>query len=534
MKTKTKVVPTWDIPQVSLIISLVLFLMIGIFFRFENLDQKVYWVDEVATSRRISGYTETEVEQKIFDGQLISVDNLRKYQYPNAEKSAADTINTLIREDSQHPPLYFVTLRSWVTLLGNSITNIRILSAIISLLTFPCMYWLCQELFQSKWVSWAAVALTAISPVHIVYAQEARQYSLWIVMTLLSSASLLRAIRKKKKINWLIYAATAAVGFYTHLFFGLIVIGHGIYVITTERFKFNRVSFSYLSSTLIALIAFAPWLWVLFTAPPKSGTGWMDDKPGLFSMAVRFAGVISRTFVDLGISPNDSIVSMLLLSPIILIVLALISYSLYFVFQNSEEHVWLFIFTLITVTSSVVIASYLILDKQIATTRYLLPVSLGTQLSVSYLLATKVQATIFSGKIWQQRFWRIAIILISFLGILSCTIRNQSEVWWNQIPERTQNMPQISQTINQADQPILITDANRGSDRWLLYSLSHSLNPNVRLQLLLESDLPVKKYDTGEIFLFEASEKLRTKIEGLYGARAKLVVGPLWQLESSE
>ena len=195
-------------------------LFIGIFFRFANLDQKVYWVDEAATSRRISGYTETEVEKHIFDGRLIGIGNLQKYQYPSAEKSAADTIKTLILEDPQHPPFYFVLLTTWLKFFGNSVTAIRSFSAIISLLTFPCIYWLCQELFQSKWVSWTAVALTTISPVHVVYAQEARQYTLWMVMILLSSAILLRAIRQKTKINWLIYALTVALGLYTHLFFG--------------------------------------------------------------------------------------------------------------------------------------------------------------------------------------------------------------------------------------------------------------------------------------------------------------------------
>ena len=506
----------------------------GIFFRLANLDRQVYWIDEVATSRRISGYTETVVEKQIFDGRLIGIDRLQKYQYPSTEKSISDTIETLIQEDSQHPPLYFVALTIWVKFFGNSVAVIRSFSAIISLLTFPCLYWLCQELFQSKWVSWTAVALTAISPVHVVYAQEARQYSLWIVTILLSSAILLRAIRQKNKINWFIYAATVAIGLYTHLFFGLVAIGQGVYVIITERFKLNKVTLSYLSAILLTLLAFAPWLWVLFTTPPHAGTGWMDRKPDLLSMTARFFGVISRTFVDFGISPNDSLVSMLLLAPIILILLALIGYSFYFVFRHSEERVWLFIFLLIGVTSLVVILSYLILDKQIAATRYLLPVALGIQLSVSYLLATKIQVNHLTESIGKQRFWRIAIILLSFLGILSCTIRAQSEVWWNQIPRLTEHIPQISKTINQADRPLVISDANGGIPRWLLYSLGHRLAPKVKLQLLLEPDIPLMKYDSGDVFLFQSSEALRTKIETIYDVKAKSIVDSLWQIETSQ
>ena len=530
-----KLAKVWQLPQNSWRFLLIIILAIGIFFRFANLDQKVYWIDEAGTSRYISGYTEPEVNQDIFDGRLFDVGDLQKYQYPDEQKTAADVIENLAQNNPEHPPLYFLALRIWLKFFGNSVAAIRSFSAIISLLTFPCIYWLCQELFQSKWVSWTAVALTAISPVHIVYAQEARQYSLWIVMILISSAILLRAIRKKNKINRLLYGVTVSLGLYTHLFFALVAFGHGIYVILTERFKFNRVSLSYLSALLIPLFAFGPWLWILFTQPPTPGiVSWMDDTPSPLFMAIRLAGVISRTFVDLGISPNDSLFSMLLLAPVILILFVLIGYSLYFVFRHSSERVWLFIFTLVGVTSLTVIFCYLILDKQIATTRYLLPVSLGIQLSVAYLLATKLQATPLVEGIWKQRFWRIAIILVSFFGILSGTIRSQSEVWWNQVPQLSQHIPEIAEIVNQSDRAVVISDAIPGVPRFLLYGLSHQLTPEVKLQLFLKSDAPVIKYDSGDVFLFESSEELRTEIETLYDAKAKLIVGSLWQLESSQ
>ncbi len=47
---------------------IVMLLMVGIFFRFFNLDRKVYWHDETFTSLRISGYTviETNYNYKTF------------------------------------------------------------------------------------------------------------------------------------------------------------------------------------------------------------------------------------------------------------------------------------------------------------------------------------------------------------------------------------------------------------------------------------------------------------------------------------
>ena len=205
-------------------------LVLGIFFRFVNLDRQVYWGDEIFTSLRIAGHTVTEIEGDVGDGRPVSIETLHAYQYPAPHKSAADTVKGLASEEPQHVPLYFLVARLWVEQFGNSIAVTRSLSAFISLLTFPCLYWLCRELFESPTVKWVALALVAVSPVHVVYAQEARPYSLYIVVVLLSSAALLRAIRVDTIASWSVYACTVALGLYTQLLFGLVVIWHGVYV----------------------------------------------------------------------------------------------------------------------------------------------------------------------------------------------------------------------------------------------------------------------------------------------------------------
>ena len=60
--------------------------------------------------------------------------------------------------------------------------------------------------------------------------------------------------------------------------------------------------------------------------------------------------------------------------------------------------------------------------------RYLIPAYLGIQLSMAYLLATKL--TKFTNKI-EHKFWQIATVLLISLGIISCGISSQAETWWN-------------------------------------------------------------------------------------------------------
>ena len=186
-------------------------LVIGIFFRFYNLDQKVYWYDETMTSLRISGYTSTDLVEEVYNGEVISVENLlQTYQYPNNTKNLNDSIKALAAHP-EHSPLYYLMARFWLQTFGNSIFNIRLLSAFISLLVFPAIYWLCLELFNSQLISWAAVSLIAISPFHVLYAQEAREYSLWTASILVSCAAILWAIRRKKILPWITYGITVSL-----------------------------------------------------------------------------------------------------------------------------------------------------------------------------------------------------------------------------------------------------------------------------------------------------------------------------------
>lgn len=73
---------------------LIIILILGLIFRCVNLDQKVYWVDEVATRLRIYGYTQTEFVQEISKKPVITITDLQQYQKPG-ERTFQDTIYAL-------------------------------------------------------------------------------------------------------------------------------------------------------------------------------------------------------------------------------------------------------------------------------------------------------------------------------------------------------------------------------------------------------------------------------------------------------
>ena len=122
-------------------------IVVGVFFRFYHVDQKPIWDDEVVTWLHFLGVSEREVVGAAPNFRHVS--DLREVLHPTiALRPVSDVVAVLLAEDQQHPPIYYVIAHAWVSLFGDSVQAVRLLSAVIGLLAIPCMYWLCIELFE--------------------------------------------------------------------------------------------------------------------------------------------------------------------------------------------------------------------------------------------------------------------------------------------------------------------------------------------------------------------------------------------------
>lgn len=468
-------------------------LVIGIFFRFLYLDRKVYWYDEVFTSFRIFGYTEAEVIQQVSSRPVVSLEDLQQYQH-GAGRNLLDTIKSLATEDFQHPPVYYAIAHFWVKWLGDSIAVIRGLSALISLLVFPGIYWVCRELFLSPSVAWISMGIVAVSPFHVLIAQEARQYSLWTVLVLLLSASVLRAVRLCNRLSWRLYAISLIVGLYTFLFTGLVAIAHGLYLFSLKtKLQFAKALLAYWLASIIALVAFIPWLIIVvsnFSAINSNVN--KDGAIPLLSLIQTWLFNLSYIFFDIGWDSNSEN-SINLTSPIILPFLLLTGYSLYFLYRTTAKQVSLFILLLTFVPVLALILPDLILGGQRSLTmRYLIPTYLGIQITVAYLLATKLS----SSNVKHQKFWQLLLLLLLTSGILSCAKSTYAETWW--IKGSSTENPQVARIINAANHPLLVSDTKIGR----VISLSYLLEPKV--QFLLKPKCHTCQLDFSSKLSFES------------------------------
>jgi uncharacterized membrane protein len=497
--------PVWAFPPKGLRFLVIVLLVLGVFFRFVNIDRKVYWFDETFTSLRISGYTEKEAIAQLCNGQQIGIEDLQKYQHPTPAKSLTDTLKSLALEDPQHPPLYYMMTRFWVQWFGSSVAVIRTLTALFSALTLPCIYWLCLELFNSSLVASVAVVLLAVSPFHVLYAQEAREYSLWSLTTLLSSVTLLRAMRLKTKLSWGMYAVTVALGLYTFLFSGLVTIAHGVYVFAIERFRLTKRVISYVLASLVGFLAFTPWLVVILSqsAQINKTTGWTSEvNISRLLLIKNWIVNLSYIFVDFNYSTIRNIEGSwlkLLAKSSSLFILILVGYSIYFLCRKSPKQVWLFVLTLIGMTLlPLAIPDFFFGGIRSQIPRYLIPCYLGIQLAVSYLLATQVFSS--SLTIGRQKLWQLVMVTLISAGVISCGIISQVETWWYK--DLNLYTPQVVGIINQTPQPLVITSCE---GTWPLgdeMALSYRLDPKVRLLLVKESNVPQIPNTFSDVFFY--------------------------------
>ena len=185
----------------ALIAGLVL---LGVALRLYGLEQKIVWHDEVATRVLAAGATMAAQMQGLYHAQVLTAGQVLQYQQVQQGTSVLALIADLAQHDPQHPPLYYVLAKVWVDFLGDSVYALRTLSVLFSGLGLLAMYWFVRELAASRRAALTAMLLMGVSPLFILYGQEAREYALWTLTLLVSSAALLRALRVSRTVPTLL------------------------------------------------------------------------------------------------------------------------------------------------------------------------------------------------------------------------------------------------------------------------------------------------------------------------------------------
>ena len=115
-----------------------------------------------------------------------------------------------------NPPLFY-WLEHGMLVFGESEFVLRLLPALLGILTIPVVYFIGKE-FKNRDVGLIAAALLTFSPFHIFYSQEARAYAPMLFFFSLVLLFYIRANRSNEVRSWAFFGVFSAVAFWMHFY----------------------------------------------------------------------------------------------------------------------------------------------------------------------------------------------------------------------------------------------------------------------------------------------------------------------------
>ena len=210
-----------------------------------------------------------------------------------------------VAADIIHPPLFYVLLKAWISLGGESVTWLRLLPALIGIAAIIPFTLLCRELKLKTGEVNLVLLLLAVSGYLIKYAQEVRMYSLLFFLSLCSlwlffkffSRGDGRNERGNKDLAALCLVNLFLV--YTHYAGWLVVVLQALVLLLWQRQKLARFSLT----VGLLLVAYVPWVYAVVKVAGSAeagrgigqNIGWLR-RPGLFDL-VQYFVLLNRPFL---------------------------------------------------------------------------------------------------------------------------------------------------------------------------------------------------------------------------------------------
>jgi uncharacterized membrane protein len=179
-----------------------------------------------------------------------------------------------VAQDLIHPPFFYVLLKIWTAIGGESLFWLRFFPVFFSILAVVPFVLLCRELKLSLAAIALALTFFAVNGSLIKYAQEIRMYSLLLFLALVSCWLFARFFNAGKGFPVLLIVNVLLV--YTHYFGWFVVLSEVVAVVVLQREKSKRI----LLMSGAVFLGFTPWIYALRQAAKTNADvgqniGWM-------------------------------------------------------------------------------------------------------------------------------------------------------------------------------------------------------------------------------------------------------------------
>ncbi|NJM75745.1 MAG: hypothetical protein HC852_08160 [Acaryochloridaceae cyanobacterium RU_4_10] len=262
---------------------------IGLVLRFWNLDLKPLWLDETITLLFSLGHRYDDIPRETL---LPLADLLGALTW---QPQSCGEIAQSISQQSTHPPLFFCLMHQWLGAFQHSghslLWQVRSLPALCGVGAIAAVYALNRVAFSHRAGLWAA-GLMSVSPFAVYLSQEARHYTLPMLVIALSLIPFVRigkAGLAKTPLHWgswLAWIGFNSLGFYIHYFCVLAFVSQVVVlgaiasscraVTHQESAIYQRRQFVLLALSIILYgLSLLPWLPFVVGHTQRPETEWL-------------------------------------------------------------------------------------------------------------------------------------------------------------------------------------------------------------------------------------------------------------------
>jgi uncharacterized membrane protein len=187
----------------------------------------------------------------------------------HAARHEWDRLVGFVAADIIHPPLFYLLLKVWMGIGGESLLWLRLFPMLTSVAVIIPFVLLCRELRLGDTEIKLALLLMAVNGYLIKYAQEVRMYSLLLFFTACSLWLFVKFVKATQPIKQLL--ALSAINLllvYTHYYGWLVIATEAAFLILWQRDKLT----DFLIAAAVLLLCFSPWVYA-FTLAAGQGKG---------------------------------------------------------------------------------------------------------------------------------------------------------------------------------------------------------------------------------------------------------------------
>ena len=209
----------------------------------------------------------------------------------HAQGDLKDLFEMLKTENN--PPLFFILLHFWIKVFGISAFSVRFLPMIFSILTAPVIYLLGKRFFSFRTGLIAALIYT-FSNYHLLFAHEARVYSLFGLLTVTSMYFFLQLSYRSDTRTKVFFIIANILLIYSHFFGFYVLFIQFVSCLLIKNLR-TRILGMYMITLVVVFIAYLPYLSVFISRfVLTSGHGTWVPRPvfsDLYKMVWKFSNV---------------------------------------------------------------------------------------------------------------------------------------------------------------------------------------------------------------------------------------------------